>query len=347
MGFNTPFRLQSVDHCKVVKTPIGPEDIQFIGKIGLSGVDDRLSLYEKINMGPEKTSRGGIIAINPFELSYYNLTLNDYPQNKDFHPLGLNIYQNKTLYVINFDYKSQGDKVEIFDITEINSKLQLKYQKSLNFKEKFMGQLNDIWTINDKEFYVTTWLPFPDDPIHGRDHSTFSSLLRKFYLLFSSSTYLFHCKIVNDTETDCDLQDKGHMFNGIIGDNQNRIFVVDSLGWINVYNITESHRLEKLNKFDIGFASDNIDFYEPEGELWVAGVRFRDYSAFIKNIQQGRFEVLQGGVLRAKEADGEWKFEEELLQNVHSGTSIGSRVDSLYLLGSWHDDQVLVCSLNK
>ena len=328
--------LQSTEKCFTIKTPKGPEDIQVIGRLAISGFDDRLSLYEDDSKGPLLTPNGGIIAIDPLNQSYYELNLENFPNGKQFHPLGLHIYNNKTLYVINYDYKSGGDKVEVFSIHEKGDKLGLKHQVTVNFRENWMGQLNDLWVVGEKEFYATVWQPFPD-PTTGRDHSLLTTLKRFAYFLFWKNTPLLHCKIAEE-EAFCEAVDYGFMFNGITSDGK-VLYVVDTLaGHISRYQLKEG--LHRLDPIFTGFKNDNIEYDPKSKSLFASAIRLKDYLWFLSDFKQGKFSVLPGGVVEVKPS---LEVRKVIFQGTHSGTSIGVPFENWVLMGSWHHDQVMVC----
>jgi hypothetical protein len=158
----------NTETCKRLDTPEGPEDIIWIGNYALATVDDRLDLFELNNINT--TYMGDIILITPYPLSFRNLPIVDYPEEDNFHPHGMYLHNNKTLYMINHGFSKGGERIDILHLLYKPS-IHIKYKRSIIFEEKFTGVLNDLIAISRDEFYIIQHLPCPDHVHHGRDHS--------------------------------------------------------------------------------------------------------------------------------------------------------------------------------
>ena len=126
--------------CTSIPLQAAPEDIKILGNFAYSGIDLRLSLYENADLGPSKTPNGGMIGIDMTSLSYFNMSLVGYPPEKQFHPLGFDIYKEKLFHIVNLDYASGADKIEVF---ELQGK-SLMYIKTIHFEDHYMGQINSV-----------------------------------------------------------------------------------------------------------------------------------------------------------------------------------------------------------
>ena len=95
--------------------------------------------------------------------------LHGFPQDLHFYALGMNIYDNRLLYVINHAYDKGGERVEVFTVEkDAQTGVQLTYKKSIRFPDRFAGMLNDIVAIGEDEFYISHFMPTAHDINTGK-----------------------------------------------------------------------------------------------------------------------------------------------------------------------------------
>jgi hypothetical protein len=156
LDLGKPFEQLNAETCKRLDTPEGPEDIIWIGNYALATVDDRLDLFELNNVNT--TYMGDIILITVYPLSFRNLPIVDYPEEDNFHPHGMYLLNNKTLFIINHGLNKGGERIDIMHLLYKPS-IHIKYKRSIRFDDKFNGVLNDLIAISREEFYVLQYLP--------------------------------------------------------------------------------------------------------------------------------------------------------------------------------------------
>ena len=77
------------EDCERLRLPGAPEDlVMFQGK-AISGIDDRLSLWE--HQGPANTPDGRLVSIDVEQRTYELIDIDGFPKDIAFHPLGLKL----------------------------------------------------------------------------------------------------------------------------------------------------------------------------------------------------------------------------------------------------------------
>lgn len=157
------------ENCEKLETSQAVEDLTIFGNIIIGGGDDRIASYSQ-NFAARQLKPGSLIAIDPVTKNTYTILIENFP-DINFHPHGLYLYRNSSLYVLNHAYYNGGERIEIFDLFENENKVKAKYKKSITFDDSYLGRLNDLAVLNDEEIYITEWISEPCSP-EGFDHST-------------------------------------------------------------------------------------------------------------------------------------------------------------------------------
>lgn len=125
------------------------------GRFLITGIDDRKNLLFS-HLKAKESLQGSLVYIDVENKTWGNIKMLKFPENLPFHPHGIFLYDNSTLYVINHGYGNYGERIEVFSISG-HEKLNViaKYLRSIIFEKEFLGKLNDVAVINDQNFYVT------------------------------------------------------------------------------------------------------------------------------------------------------------------------------------------------
>ena len=261
----------NADTCKRLDTPEGPEDIIWIGDYALSVVDDRLDLFEFNNVNT--TYMGDIILITPYPLSFRNLPIVDYPEEDNFHPHGMYLHDNKTLFVINHGFNKGGERIDIMQV-HFKPSIHIKYKRSITFPDKFMGVLQDLVAVSREEFFITQNRPCPDDKHHGRDHSLSSWIHNTFYHAFMDETHLHYCKD-NFGVADCHEEViSGGKLSGI-GTDGEELFVNDAARKeVKRYSVGLKHErhIELIETIPLPRACHNIEYDPGSGNFYLGSI---------------------------------------------------------------------------
>lgn len=116
------------DDCKVVRGAKGLDDFaQYDEKffIGTSAKWTKKWQIHQIDFG--KIENGTIVVFDIQNEIISNHNIIDFPKNIAFHPLGIFLYRNAYLYIINHEYKFGWDRIEVVKI------LRNKESKLINY----------------------------------------------------------------------------------------------------------------------------------------------------------------------------------------------------------------------
>lgn len=315
-----------MSHCTRIETPIGPEDLQIFDNVVVSGYADRI----------QRKQRGGILFISD-DGQVKNVPLEGYPEKRSFNPIGLYIL-NTTLYLLNVDRGAKQDFIEYFELHREHGKLEVAYKGTIKFSKPYYDQLNDIYFVNDKTFYVSTFRPEPGD----REVGFFKGLS----IFLMKTTSLLKCTVLNDL-ADCVVVDSGKMFNGLAG-RKGELFAVDTAGRsVSRYGIKGDFSLRKLEEIPLGAAGDNIVYDPGRDKFYVAVLRIKDFLAAGREMAEGRVPLIPGGVAELYLHGGKWKTKLLFMQERISGLSSAIALNGKMIMGSWIDNHILICPLDN
>lgn len=331
--------VHSDQNCIRVPLHSAPEDFVLFKDFIISGVDDRDTLWGT-EAGAVLADDGNLIAIDPVSNTYFNITLANFPAHTAFHPHGLYLYDENNLYVINHAYRRGGERVDIFQLTLQDSQVVAQYLRSISFPDTFLGALNNLVVLNKKEMYVTTWLPWPDNP-DGRGIGVLESILRVLFYKLTKKTHVFYCVIENNTPN-CRSVDSGYLMNGIEMVNQ-KIFAVDSAAKkIKIYSIGPEKQLIQEKEIDVKCGIDNLHYDAKENALYSGGVtRTIDLIIHIDASSSGKHTMIPSSIIKIDLND--YSVKEVIITDKYSGASSAIPLGDKLVLGSWTDFGVFIC----
>ena len=298
---------------------------------------------------------GTMISFNINTNKLSELKINNFPKYVPFHPHGIDIFQDKYLFVINhaFSAINSQERVELFSINDSNeNEISLDYIKSFLLPDEFFGTANAIAAISLSNFYISTSFPFRM-PINLDENTSFNKLKYKFGAIFSIIFNLKLCGtyLYNEGKLSLIEGSKGIINNGIIYDEERKLIyssqTVDKK--ILVFDIKEDFKKPKLIKIiKSDYAFDNLIFDKKNKKIYACIIgsvldyqkavnTFLKYSDF-KYVDQyyGGYEII--------DINNEDKIEIVHLSNKKLiGISSGIDVGSKQILSSSIEDGLLVC----
>jgi hypothetical protein len=331
------YELKNDDLCTRFPLPYPAEDFVEFGGVLIGGVSDRVSLYMDKSKGPAVTPDGWLISVVPSPFSYQNLTVEGWPEGVGFQPLGMSLYNETTLLVVNLAYHRGGQRLEVLKLWMEGAVVKVQYEKSILFKAEFQGIVNSVVQTDRNEFFVTTWHPFPDEET-GRAHDLWSSFTRMFYWTFFKHTYLWRCSD-QDGSAQCVKVYSGKVMNGLAYIN-GRLYVADA-GDRRVFEfkMKQDRRLVLKDKIKLNFSPDNLSV-GPDNRLYATG-SIVSLEA-VKRLTGGSDSVATT-VARLDKVGRDWEVVELYSQAVVSGASVAVPIEGYFVLGSWHDSAAGVC----
>jgi hypothetical protein len=143
--------------CIYIDTPEGQiGDITFTSEgVGIGSIDDTVTLF---GINSPSTPQGGFVAITLEPFAYQPIPVIGFPSDVNLHPHGVYLYQEKWLYAVNFGHSKGGERVEVFELVKAQT-MSLKYHRSIQFGDEYIGSLNGLVVLQDGEIYVSVWLP--------------------------------------------------------------------------------------------------------------------------------------------------------------------------------------------
>lgn len=329
-----------LNSCKEIESPPGPEDLQDFGRFLISAYDDRLKSFVNKTRLLTAEYNGGLMSIDSLTGKVAKLRLENFPEKKTFHPVGLSIYKNASVYVINTDSGKKQDLIEIFRIREENDEVKVSYEKTLSFKEHYFHQLNDIHVIDHEEIYVSIFKSEPEDLIE----STFDEIKSTLVTLFGKQAHILHCRF-SETDHKCIIEGSGQSMNGIASDGKILLAADTFGGVIHQYEIMENHSLKKVVQFDSELKGDNIAYDPITKKFYLAGFRLKDMLKGISDVKAGILPQIPAGVVELSQQNGKWETKLLFMQNRQSGTSTAIRMGNKLIMGSSVDSKIFICPI--
>jgi len=316
----------------------------------ISGVDDRIKVPADQVARKSILHDGGFIEIDMLKQKYRNITIIDFPITKSFHPLGFDILENKTIYVINHDYLKGEDFIEVFEIFG-EQEIGLKYKKTITIEGyTLMSQLNSLAVLNNNTFYVTV---AGTEPNYFKEKSMFEEYWENTKQLFTESTYLLQCSLLgNDNKgrkAQCKKVFSGNMMNGVsFNTEKTELFASDTIkGHLFQFDIAKDYSLVLKNSIYLnGFKPDNVVFDNQNKKIYLTGFHLADFMKITDQIKQGKYPMIPTAALELSHLNNEWKIRVLFMQNKHSGSSEIMRYNGNKLVfASWLDNKVMICPL--
>mmetsp|Transcript_6795 Transcript_6795/g.6680 ORF Transcript_6795/g.6680 Transcript_6795/m.6680 type:complete len:346 (+) Transcript_6795:65-1102(+) len=332
------------EDCETIQTNGSLEDITFYGNIAIGGEDDRIPLFIE-SFAASKRKEGRLLAIDIESKSTYEIPIHNFPKEIGFHPHGLFLFKNETLYVINHAFNRGGERVEVFKLQESEGKIEATYLRSIVFDDEFIAKFNDLAVIDEDEFYITQSMHYTESP-EGLDLSGWHQAKMVYTMQFTKSCNLYFCKNVNG-KADCKSQDKSNFYNGIniLG---NTLYVSETvLKQIIAYNITEDRSLKFIETFNVLFHPDNIELSDEANVLYVAGfMKFSEFADFMQKLKSMKNPELSSGIYKLNLTIGDISKRNMLMQNKMS-MSVAAAKNNTFIIGSFTHDMVMICPIKK
>ncbi|CAG9322533.1 unnamed protein product [Blepharisma stoltei] len=335
---------QNYEECEVIQTNGSLEDITFYGNIAIGGEDDRVPLFTE-SFAASKRKEGRLLAIDIGSKSTYEIPIHNFPKEIGFHPHGLFLFKNETLYILNHAFNRGGERVEVIKLQENEGKIEATYLRSIVFDDEFIAQFNDLAVIDEDEFYITQSIPYNESP-EGLDLSGWHQAKMFLTMQFTKSCNLYYCKNVNG-KADCKSQDKSNLYNGIniLG---STLYVTESvLKQIITYNITEDRSLKFIESFNVLFHPDNIEVSDEPNILYVAGFsKISELADFMEKLKTVKYPELSSGVYKLNHTIGDVSKKNMIMQK-KMPISVAAAKNNTFIIGSFTHDMVMICPIKQ
>ncbi|CAG9329301.1 unnamed protein product [Blepharisma stoltei] len=335
-------KLHDHEKCKMHAIPLAAEDFELYGNLVISAIGDIKTYYYK-HLSASNSTRGSLFYFDPASKTWGSIPMSKFPSDIPFNPHGIFLLDNSTLYVLNHAYGNYGERIEIFGLLETKKeRIKARYIRSIVFPQDWLGKLNDIAVLKDGHFYVSEWMPFPDE-LEGRDHSLWTTLKRDYYLIMTKSTNLYYCKESKGGHPECTIQDTEGNFNGMHLSN-NQLFVDEAVQKIvKIYDIKEDFSLTYNATVKFQHHVDNID-KQNDGSFLVTGFsKIIEYMKISWDYKHGDIRSsIAGGVSRMANNNGSWIVEDIITQDKIFASS-AVIINGTLIIGSPTDNFLLLC----
>jgi hypothetical protein len=318
------------------------EDLAIFKNFIIGATSDSIQTFYQ-HFSASKAKPGYLISIEKTSKEVKKIKTLNFPTEFQMNAHGIKVFNEKTLYVISHCYSKGGERIFIFDLELINDEVQATYIKSYYFEGEH-GNYNAIALVSEKHFYLTQWIPFPDEP-EGRDNSQLTSLNRILTSIYRTVNPIKFCTVLNDDNVKCEEVAYGNMPNGAWYEN-NKLFVADSADKsIRIYQVLKNFQLKSEGKVDIGHSVDNL--WAVNGEVYTAGIaRVWDYIAFSDAVKKGvKHQKVPGGASKISFVRGSWKVENIVMQDLADLVSAVVVTDEI-VISSVIDSSLVICPLN-
>ena len=222
-----------------------------------------------------KFEQGTLVLFDIRKKRFKNLELKNFPEKLNFFPHGMELYQNKYIYVINHALNSiDGERIEVFEIIkERLGGIYLDYLRSIKLPEEFISATNGLTVVDEDDIFFSTSFPIhppATDKINFLNKSLFFILSKIIFYLNLKLTNLYHYKNgtitkVKESNSLCD--------NGVAYDEANKtIFLAQTLGKnIRVFKYEKNGEINFERDIYLGYRIDNIIFDE-KNRILNAGI---------------------------------------------------------------------------
>ena len=160
------------------------------------------------------------------------------------------------------------------------------------------------------------------------------SLYRTFLFSYTKTNGVKLCTVQGDAAK-CEFKARGYIPNGVLI-HDNLLFFADSAGKsVEIYEITSTFDLNKVQSVDIPHVTDNLNYHE--GAVYVTGItRLLDYILFSETVKNNQpWHFVPGGTTKVYKEGDKWVAKEIFMQDLISLPS------STYIMG----DQLVASSI--
>lgn len=334
------------ESCEKIEIPMPSEDLIVFGDWVIGATGDGVPMYYEHLQG-SKARPGFLIAINPKTRAVSQIDLENFPPTYQINGHGLTLFGKNTLYVLSHSYHKGGERVFIFELESKPDTVLAKYKDSYSFGDYAHGNYNGIAVINEKQFYVTQWIPFPDT-VEGRDNSFLTTFKRMGKSIYTKSNPVRFCTVKDDKNVECVDKVYGFIPNGILY-TDGKLFFADSIErTVSIFSIEENFDLKLIQKVKITHTLDNLCAVGKE--VYVTGIsKLLDYLLFGESVKnkEPKLHHVPGGFSKLFVQNGQWVAEEVIMQDLISLPSSVAIIDGIVTITSIIDPSLAFCTYPK
>jgi len=328
---------------------VGTEDLA-LGKHSVLFITSG-DLWTIFQHGPAHSAHGGIWMMDPrpgAAKDPVKLDIAGWPEGRLLHAHGFDVSNiTDRMYIVN--HHGDHSSVEVVSIQYGGAGVRLEYVTSISSPLFPVMGINDVVELDRDHVYVTQWQVW-GFPVQGKQHpSTVLETLKlmtelPINLLGLKFTRVFLCTVET---SDC-VAASDEVFvgaNGMtINSARDTVFVNDPTEKkISVMKVQESLQLIKESEIKLPVAADNIEYDDEADEILIGTIP--DMMAVAQGEGNPEVRVPGGMALASRHEAGGWRVRDVL---EHDGSkldqiSAASRYAGTVILGSPHDEGVLVC----
>jgi len=323
------------DKCHKVKVAPGCEDIQYDSETGLVFItaDNRHvtpHTYPLDEKARKELLGNGVYAldISPENVKDIGSARKVSPADLEgFRPHGLYFWNggngDKRLFVVN--HRVSDKKIdEVIEVFQIGEEGMLTLLESISFPE--MTNPNDVVAIGPRQFYATNFL---------KNHAIGGPLYKEIFLAEPLGSIVYY----DGQKGEVVAKDLAAA-NGInISPDHKTIYACE---WTNrtlaIFDRKPDNSLTENSKIYIPASVDNVHV-DDKGDLWIAG---QPKLLELFNYVLGKAKTISS---LAVKVDGKTKEQKTIFatKEQYNATSVSVPVGNKLLLGSVHEDHVLIC----
>ena len=343
MQLRRPVALHHNKDCTRIESDIPSEDIVLWKSRIIGATGDGIPMYYK-HLAGQSARPGALITVDPHTRQVSKIETSGFPSHFKLNGHGLTVVGD-TLYVLSHSYDKGGEVVFLFDLSIKDSKVHASFKDSYSFGDVH-GNYNGIAVFNESHFYVTQWIPFPDQ-VEGRDNSVLATVRRMGISTYYRSNPVRLCNVEKDKTVTCVDKASGFIPNGILY-HQKQLYFADSIErTVSVFNVKENLDLVLVQRVPISHTLDNL--CAVGDKVYVTGInKLVDYVLFGESVKAGgKLHLVPGGFSRIEQANGKWKAEEVIMQDLISLPSSVAILDDIVTFTSIVDAAFVFCPLPK
>ena len=282
------------------------------------------------------------------------IPITNFPKDVPFHPHGIDLFQNKYIYIINhaFNCIKSVERIEVVEIIKDNNNKfkELKYIKSIILPDNFFCTLNAITAVSQNTIYFTTANPF-HMPNGEKENSFFYKLRYKLGNLITTVLNIKLCGMYQYHKGEVKLikESKGIINNGIIYDDKNKlIYMAYTLPkQFSIYDVKEETKPILIKTIENEYAFDNLFMNKTSGIIYagIIGSVFEfsqntDY--YRKYGEWGQINI--SGGFQTIDTNNNYKIKiEHMSQNLLRGISSGIQIGKKQIMTASLEGAILIC----
>jgi hypothetical protein len=332
--------------CSVIDHGAKIIDLTRYGDIVVGIADD----WETIQTsGVDGVASGHLLAITGLKqatISSFQVAIQNFPAAIPFHPRGIYLYANSTLYVLNFAYGPHGTRIEVLNLTSSSpTHLNANYYGFILLPHYLHGKVGDLIVTSSMELYLSQYSSEADTG-KGSLYTRFATAAND--ILGRENTYVHRCTYSLGKIAACSSLNSTASVSvtGITKDKFGGFFVAYSsvdYNWIGVYERKEDNgELLLRHRVPVRDRLEKID--------WDEGWQ-RTYGGAVPYPYTASSALLPGGVVEMKLWDfrSGYIYRSLLMQDgsLLRGATCAARQGDFFLWASYRDTKVLVCPVTS